>query len=490
MHRLSATVLAASIAVGFAPAAARAVTLDDAIAQALAHDPGLKRARAEQDAADARVTQARALGLPSVTLTAGVASGSTDFGDFFGFGRENMTPRSAQVTLQQPIFAGGGIRAAIDQAKALDRASRSSTDSVRLTLIADVADAYVGVLTSRQALELGQAQIEELTLAATQAQQQFESGEVARTAVDQAKAALAEARARYARSQGAFAVAAAHYRMLVGDEPLTGGGRCAAGGASADGGRDRGRRGRHPAIAAAEAQVSAAKDGIRRAEADRYPTVAIQAQASSIRDQFLPGYRADGFSVGVQGSWTVFSGGALPARSRRREPTRAAEAALDQARAAVDEGVIDAWTARQSAEAAAAASSDQVKAADAALADVREEVSVGERPTLDLLDAERADLDARIASLDADAARVVAAYRLETPRWAARRECPLRVVGRPAPGPKRRPSGCLLCARSGHWRNTRKRTFPVSAKGKADMAISELCRRSPALRQPRRRPPV
>ena len=169
----------------------------------------------------------------------------------------------------------------------------------------------------------------------------------------------------------------------------------------------------NPAIAAAEAQVSAAKDGVRRAEADRFPSVALEAQASSVRDEFLPGYRADGFSVGVQGHWTVFSGGAVSGKiDEARADERAAEAALDQARAAVDEGVIDAWTARQSAEAQAAASSDQARAADAALADVREEVRVGERPTLDLLDAERADLDARIASLDADAARVVAAYRL------------------------------------------------------------------------------
>jgi len=414
MRRLSALFLAASMVAGLAPAAARAVTLDDAIAQALAHDPGLKRARAEQDAADARLTQARAGALPSVTLTAGIASGSTDFGGFFGFGERSLTPRSAQLTVQQPVFAGGGINASIDQAKALDQASRSSTDSVRLTLIAEVAEAYVGVLTSQQALALGQSQVEEPTLAAAQAQQQFESGEVARTAVDQAKSALAEAKAGYARAQGVLAVAAAHYRMLVGDEPsdLAPLGPPPAGpaqmqdavaAAEAD----------NPAIAAAESQVSAAKDGVRRAEADRFPSVAVEAQASSIRDQFLPGYRADGFSVGVEGRWTVFSGGAVSGKiDEARANERAAEAALDQARAAVDEGVIDAWTARQSADAQAAASSDQAKAADAALADVREEVRVGERPTLDLLDAERADLDSRIASLDASAARVVAAYRL------------------------------------------------------------------------------
>ena len=103
-------------------------TLDDAIAQALAHDPGLKRARAEQDAADAPGDAGAGAGLAERDAHGGCRQRLDRFRDFFGFGRENMTPRSAQVTLQQPIFAGGGIRAAIDQAKALDRASRSSTE--------------------------------------------------------------------------------------------------------------------------------------------------------------------------------------------------------------------------------------------------------------------------------------------------------------------------------------------------------------------------
>ena len=55
----------------------------------------------------------------------------------------------------------------------------------------------------------------------------------------------------------------------------------------------------------------------------------------------------------------------------------------------------------------------EAAAADAALADVREEVRVGEKPTLDLLNAERDDIAARLGALRAEAAEVIAAYRLK-----------------------------------------------------------------------------
>ena len=70
----------------------------------------------------------------------------------------------------------------------------------------------------------------------------------------------------------------------------------------------------NPGLQAAEAQSRAAEAGVRFARADRLPSLAVTATASTARDQFFPGYRADGVTVGVQGRWTLFSGGMVSGR--------------------------------------------------------------------------------------------------------------------------------------------------------------------------------
>ena len=403
--------LAASL---FGSSAAQALTLDDAVALALQHDPGLRRAQAEREAAHARVTEARAGGLPTVVAQASASEASTDFGRFFGFGQHTLAPRSAELAITQPIFTGGAVSAAVSQAKAGEAAAGSSYAAARLALVADVAEAYVAVSTAEQALALQQAQLEDLTLVRAQAQRRFDDGEASRTDVDQAQARLSAARADLARGRGELARARARYRTLVGEEPigLEAPGEPPTTPASLDDAVTQARAG-NPGVAAAEDAVRAAEAAVRRARAEGAPTLALVAEASSIRDQFLPGYQADGGAVGLQGRWPLFTGGLVSGKVSEAEAgVRAAEAALDQARAASEEATIDAWQARQTADQGAAAADDQAKAAEGALDSVRNEVRVGARPTLDLLDAERDALAAHIGQRLAEGARVVAAYRL------------------------------------------------------------------------------
>jgi TolC family type I secretion outer membrane protein len=405
---------AAAALVLLGPAAAGAVTLQDAIAAAQAHDPGLKRAKAEREAARARLQQARAGRLPQVVASGSAAAASTDFGGFFGFGRYDLHPRGAELSLQQPLFTGGAVAGAIGQARAMDDAARLGLEGARLGLIADVAEAYVGVQVAEQSLTLQQAQVEELALVRSQAQRKFDKGEVPRTEVDQAEARLSGARAALASAQGDLARARARYRTLVGEEPagLEPVGEPPAGPATLDEAVAQAQD-HSPAVAAAQAAVRAADAGVTKAKAERLPSVALAAQASTVRDQFLPGYRADGVSVGVQGRWTLFSSGLVSGKIHEAEAgRRAAEAGLDQARAAAEEAAIDGWQGRRTADAVALAAADQARAAEAALESVRHEVRVGEKPTLALLDAEREALAARISALQAKGARVVAAYRL------------------------------------------------------------------------------
>ena len=393
---------------------AAAMSLDQAIASALQNDPGLKRAQAERDAAAARVQQARAGALPSVTVSGSASAGSTDFGPFFDFGRRDLHPSSAQLTLQQPIFAGGGVTAAIDQAKAGQAGARSQYENVRLGLIADVAEAYEAARRSDQVIALNQAEVEELVLFAEQARRRFSSGDAPRTDADRAETRLAQARADLARAEGAAAQARARFHTLVGQEPeaLQPPMSPPPTPKTIDEAVAQARA-NNPSLQAARSAVAAGQAGVRRAEAERLPSVALVAEASSVRDQFLPGYRADGAVIGIQGRWAIFSGGLVAGKiNEARAARRGAEAGLDQARNAVDEAVIDAWQMLHTAEAVAEAAAQQTRAADSALDGVKNEVRVGARPAIDQLDADREALAAKVAVLQAEAARLVAAYRL------------------------------------------------------------------------------
>ena len=142
--------------------------------------------------------------------------------------------------------------------------------------------------------------------------------------------------------------------------------------------------------------------------------VALTATASTARDQFFPGYRADGVTVGVQGRWTLFSGGAVSGRvDEANAELHQAQAGVDAARAQVREAVIGAWGDVVTARAVMLAATDQASAATSALDSVRNEVRVGQKPVLDLLDAERDALAAQSALVATRGEVTVSAYRLE-----------------------------------------------------------------------------
>ncbi|HWA63943.1 MAG TPA: TolC family protein, partial [Caulobacteraceae bacterium] len=192
---------------------AQAMSLPEAIALAQKNNPTLAQARAEADAAEARLGQARAARLPSVTVAGGAAAGTNDLGGFFGFGRNDVHPRQLALELRQPLFAGGALAAGVDRARAGRDAAQLQVGGARAMLSAEVAEAYVGVLSAREVARLNEAQVRQMQAIADQAQLRFKAGEVPRTDVAQAQARLAEARAGQARADGDAARADSRFQL-------------------------------------------------------------------------------------------------------------------------------------------------------------------------------------------------------------------------------------------------------------------------------------
>lgn len=393
---------------------AQALSLEEAIAAAVAHAPELEAAHADAQAAAARVREARGHALPTATLSASVGHGRLDPQGFFGLRAAEITPRAAQLTIEQPLFGGGRVGAGIAQAKAQTAAVQAGESRTRRQIVVATVRAYGDVLTARRMVALHSQMAAQLAEIEHQARLRFQAGDSPSTDVAQAVARHAEALALVADAQGLATAADARFRHLTGMDPadLQPLPASPALPATLEDALD-GARANNPALAEAEAAATAARAAARGARAERLPMVGAFAEGQTLRDQFFPGYRGDGATIGVRARWQLFAGGRVGARiSAADSAARAADARLRAARAAIDEQTISAFAAAQSASLVEAAAASQARAAAEARTSVRHEVRVGLKPQLDLLDAEREATAAGVSEARAQANRIAAAYQL------------------------------------------------------------------------------
>ncbi|MCA0359328.1 MAG: TolC family outer membrane protein [Proteobacteria bacterium] len=396
------------------PPLAKATTLEEAIAAARAYNPDLRAARAQTDAANARLDAAKGARLPTVGLAGEYMSGRNDLGGFFGFAAADVDPRAVRLEVAQPIYSGGAILAGVDKARAGQAGAKAQLVQADDALQVAVARAYVGVRTAQAFFEASQAHAKAFDEWARQAQLRFAAGEIPRSDLDLTLARSAEARAGTARAQGALEVARARYVALVGDAPI-------ALEPIADDGvlpplDETLARAEavSPALEAADAAVRAAQAAVRLASAQGLPSVSIAARAEQARDQFFPDYRSDAVTVGLQGRWTLFAGGRVQAaKAEASAEVRAAEARREATRAGLKTAVIAAWSDLQTSRLAMAAARDQAQAAKRAVESLRQEVRVGQRPVVDLLDAERDQLGAVARALAAEGEVTVSGRQLQ-----------------------------------------------------------------------------
>ena len=408
--RALALAAASAILACAAPMAAHAQTLDEAIAIAAENSPILQAAEARADGAAARLTQARSARWPQISARGQYADAQIDY----GAGVQDIEPRSGVIAAEQLVFAGGRVWAGVRQARASRDASEAETAGVRAALSADVAESYLGLLTSRRALALREANLEALSTLAEHAQLRFEAGDIARSDLAQAQARRAGAQAALAMARAEQAGAISRFRRVVGIEPgvlapveappETPGSRENAIALAQDS---------NAQLTALRAAETAASAGVWRAASQHFPTVTLGVEASSIRDEFLPGYRAEGASFVARASIPLFTGGRISGEVRE------ARAGLAEARAlrlAAERGVVDdvtrAFETHQAARDSEGAAMLQVEASRSALDSIRDEAAVGQRPTIDVLDAERDLLQAELDRDRAHAALIVSAYRL------------------------------------------------------------------------------
>jgi len=413
---LAAALLAAT---ALSSTAASAETLFGALAKAYQLNSTLNSERAGARVTDESVPIAKSGWRPTIT-----GSGTIDYtSSERTLGTARLTTGSFGVQIDQMLFDGFQTRNNVRAAEAQVRASFESLRNQVQNTLFDAASAYMDVIRDRQIAVLTEQNLQFLTEQARAARSRFEVGEGTRTDVAQADASRAAAVAQVAAARAQAEASEATYRQVVGDEP----GRLQAGQPLArmlPGSLDQAiaiAAGDHPAIVATEYLVDAAAFSVKSNEGALLPQVSASAgvQRSYQNTEGLPGVSTtnDGTfnsaTVGATLTIPIYTGGRTSALVRQsKESLGQARIQVDVSRDQVRQAVVSAWTQYVAARESVSANRAQVEAQELALNGVIEERNVGQRTTLDVLDAQADVITAQINLVSAERDVVVASYAI------------------------------------------------------------------------------
>ena len=430
---LSAAGLAGLLVLLGGPAGAESI--NSTLSRAYVNNPQLNAQRAGTRAADENVPLANAGFLPRATasgtvgfahadqqgagIAAGTAGGGTVGAGANGVGASGISstdtvPRGVSLSVTQTLFDGYRTPNSVRQAESNVLGSRETLRNVEQSVLQSAAQSYMDVLRDTAVLDLRNSNIKVLEEQLRQTQDRFKVGEVTRTDVAQAEAGLAGSRADFYTAQSNLQNSIASYRQVVGVQPTR---------LEAARPLERGlprtlqsaieiSQVEHPSVQSALHQVDAAALQVKIAEGALYPTVQVQGSVSKQYDvSNVPDSVA--FAGTVTGGVTIpiYQGGAEYATIRQAKETLGqARLQADVQRENVRAAVISAWGLLESSKATVQSDQASVNASEIALNGVREEARVGQRTTLDVLNAQQTLLNARVALVGAQRDRVVASY--------------------------------------------------------------------------------
>lgn len=322
-------------------------------------------------------------------------------------------PTSAGLSVSQTLFNGFQTDNLTRRAESTVYSQRETLRFTELTVLYNAVQAYMNVLSNTATLELNRNNVEVLEEQLRQTRDRFNVGEVTRTDVAQAEARLAGARSQVSAAESALRTSIGIYRQNIGVEPR----QLAPGrpldrfvpptldAAIAIGLRE------HPQIVSAIHAVDAAEAQVKVLEGQLAPQVNLTGTLTQFYDQVGPNTSSFVGFVGGQLRIPIYEGGQTYASIRQaKETVGQTRIQVDQARDQVRAQIVDFWGRLEAAKAQVIAAQAQVQANEVALNGVREEARVGQRTTLDVLNAQQELLTSRVNLIVAQRDRVIFSY--------------------------------------------------------------------------------
>ena len=161
----------------------------------------------------------------------------------------------------------------------------------------------------------------------------------------------------------------------------------------------------HPSVRAANFNVEAAGHNVKAKQGALLPGVSLSGTVSE------DNHGESDAQIGVKLTIPIYQGGLGTARVREaKEQLGQQQAQMDSVRRAVVQAIVSSWTQMEASRANIKANKAQLRAANMALQGVIEELRVGQRTTLDVLNAQQLVLEAKESLAQSERNAVVAAY--------------------------------------------------------------------------------
>ncbi|MEO1102528.1 MAG: TolC family outer membrane protein [Pseudomonadota bacterium] len=387
----------------------KARTLSGAFEAAYDTNATINQARANLRAADEGIAVAKSGNRP--TLLAEVDAGVQTVRDVNvpqgGGASANLsdtrTPTRLSLNVTQPLFRGFRTRNAIRQAEANVRAERDRLKAIEQQVFQEVAIAYVDVRRARGGVALREQEIAFLADQVNAARARLTFGEGTRTDIDQAEARLAETRAVLAAERSNLAEAEARLRELTGLD-------------TAELRRDidvtrllprtlnaaiNVAMNENPTIHLAINEADEANFNVKGIAGEALPSLSVNGRLQGDIET-TDSDRTEAAELRLVLQVPIYQGGRVSAQVREAKETLGSRRiGVDVARDAVRADTVSAWATYVASLETIEAAEQSVIAAQRAVAGLLEELRVGQRTTVDVLNAQRDLIDAQITRIEA-----------------------------------------------------------------------------------------
>jgi outer membrane protein len=407
-------VRAAALAFGVAllPAVAHAESLRQALESAYRNNPTIMSALLSVKQTAEGIALAKSGKLPTIagTISSGTSFSNVGHSDTF----TTSDSWSAGLSYSQTIFDNFKTDAEIEQARALTDLSKYSLANSEQNVLLAVVQAYYGVIQDTQLVQLRQENMAFYDAQVSSSDDRLRLGEGTKIDVSQSKARQAQAVASYQSAIASLQSSQASFARYVGHKPksLTGDFNFGKLLPSTLDAALSSALANHPAILSAQASIRVAQSSSDAAKAAYGPTLRLVGAVNAIGNNGADQSGVNG-SVNFSLSVPIYAGGALGASIRQSNLGQIksevdALAAEDQIR----EAVTTSWASLQNASAQITSAQAAVESGQLVVEGTIQERDVGQKTTLDVLNAQAELTTAREGLIQARAAKNIAAFAL------------------------------------------------------------------------------
>ena len=376
-------------------------TLTGAMVSAYNTSGLLEQNRAVLRAADEDVATAASQLAPVVSWASSASHSGSDSSSF-------DTSASISLEADYTLYDGGKSSLGLEAAKFSVLATRSKLVSIEQNVLFEAVTAYLGVIRETENVSLRENNLSVIREELRAANDRFEVGEITKTDVALAEARLAASNSALAVAKGSYEKAVASYVSAIGEKPgsleypnffpeVPNSLESAIAIALTE----------HPSIDELKNLIKVSEINSKIADLSTGFTISLGSSVSLDEEGETSG------SLSVSASGPIFSGGKLYSSSRKKIALKQQTLArLYSSKISIEQNVTNAFSSLKVAKAAKSAAEEQIRASEVALTGVKEEAILGSRTTLDVLNAEKDLLDARMQLISAKVDENLSLYRL------------------------------------------------------------------------------